>query len=180
MVKVKHVEIDAVDIEVRPFTPDDDVSLLTSLLHRAYAQLGEKGWKFKAVNQTDDVTRQRVAAGECYVAVAGGRLVGTVLYVPPLRTSGTPWLDRPDVASIHQLGVDPALQQSGLGTRLMKYAEARAAICGAREIALDTAEPATHLRDWYASRGYRPIKFAQWAHTNYRSIIMSKSLGAYA
>lgn len=59
----------------------------------------------------------------------------------------------------------------------MKYVEARAALCGATEIALDTAEPATHLRDWYASRGYRPIEFAQWAHTNYRSIIMSKSLG---
>jgi len=59
----------------------------------------------------------------------------------------------------------------------MKHTEARAAICGASEIALDTAEPATHLQDWYISRGYRPIEFAQWAHTNYRSIIMSKPLG---
>ncbi len=174
------MEIDITSVDVRLFTPDDDISTLTSLLHRAYAQLGEMGWQFKAVDQSDDVTRQRLDAGECYVAVAGGNLVGTVLYVPPPRTRGTPWLDRPDVASLHQLGVDPALQGSGLGTRLMKYAEARAANCGASEIALDTAEPATHLQDWYISRGYRPIEFAQWAHTNYRSIIMSKPLGESA
>lgn len=158
--------------------PEDDISLLTALLHRAYAQLGEMGWRFKAVNQTDDVTQQRVNAGECYVAVAGNWLLGTALYVPPQRTRGSPWLDRPDIASLHQLGVAPALQRSGLGTRLMECVEARAAICGAREIALDTAEPVTHLQAWYASRGYRPIEFAQWAHTNYRSVIMSKSLVA--
>lgn len=172
--------IDTAAIEIRLFTADDDIRPLTALLHRAYAQLGEMGWKFKAVDQTDDVTRRRVDAGECYVAIAGGSLVGTVLYVPPLRTRGSPWLDRPDIASLHQLGVEPALQRSGLGTRLMECAEARAAVCGAKEIALDTAEPATHLQAWYASRGYRPIEFAQWAHTNYRSVIMSKPLDASA
>lgn len=170
--------IDADAVEIRLFAPDDDVSSLTALLHRAYATLGAKGLKFKAVDQSDDVTRHRMAAGECYVAIVGTTLVGTVLFIPPLRTAGTPWLDRPDVASLHQLGVEPSLQRSGLGARLMAWAEARAAACGAKEIALDTAEPATHLQAWYASRGYRPIEFAKWAHTNYRSIIMSKALGA--
>ncbi len=172
------MEIGSAPIEIRRYTSDDDVPALTALLHRAYAQLAQMGWKFKAVDQTDDVTRQRMATGECYVAVAEGVLVGTVLYIPPQRTRGTPWLDRSDVAGLHQLGVEPCLQGSGLGTRLMEYAEARAAACGAKEIALDTAEPAAHLRKWYASRGYRPIEFAQWAHTNYRSIVMSKALDA--
>jgi len=170
--------IDPSIIEIRRFTADDDIHALTVLLHRAYARLGEMGLKFKAVDQNDDVTRYRVAAGECYVAVAGSTLVGTVLYIPPRQTKGTPWLDRPDIASLHQLGVEPDLQRSGLGTRLMEYVEARAVVCGAKEIALDTAEPATHLQAWYASRGYRPIEFAQWGHTNYRSVIMSKVLGA--
>ncbi|WP_454673841.1 GNAT family N-acetyltransferase [Achromobacter pestifer] len=171
------MDINPASIEIRRFTPDDEVGSLTALLHRAYAQLGAMGLKFKAVDQSDAVTRSRMAAGECYVAVAGTTLLGTVLYIPPLRTAGTPWLDRPDIASLHQLGVEPSLQRSGLGTRLMEWAEARAIACGAREIALDTAEPATHLQAWYASRGYRPIESAQWAHTNYRSIIMSKPLG---
>ena len=49
------MEIDITSVDVRLFTPDDDISTLTSLLHRAYAQLGEMGWQFKAVDQSDDV-----------------------------------------------------------------------------------------------------------------------------
>lgn len=56
----------------------------------------------------------------------------------------------------------------------MNLVEARAAETGAVEIALDTAEPATHLVAWYGRRGYRLIEHAQWGHTNYRSVIMSK------
>jgi hypothetical protein len=67
-----------------------------------------------------------------------------------------------------------------LGARLLDWVEARATGCGAGEIALDTAEPALHLRSWYASRGYRLIEFAQWTHANYRSAIMSKPLTAPA
>ena len=90
------------------------------------------------------------------------------------RTSGSPWLNQPHVASIGQFAVAPEQQAVGLGARLMDLAEARAAETGATEIALDTAEPATHLVEWYRRRGYRLIEHAQWGHTNYRSVIMSK------
>lgn len=45
---------------------------------------------------------------------------------------------------------------------------------GINEIALDTAEPATHLVDWYTRRGYRFVQFVQWRDKTYRSKIMSK------
>jgi N-acetylglutamate synthase-like GNAT family acetyltransferase len=66
------------------------------------------------------------------------------------------------------------LSGTGTGARLMDLVEARAIETGAREIALDTAEPATHLVAWYGRRGFRLIEHAQWSHTNYRSVIMSK------
>jgi predicted N-acetyltransferase YhbS len=163
-------------MEIRLASAEDDISLLTALLHRAYAQLGNMGLRYKAVDQPDEVTLQRMSAGECYVALLDGTLVGTVLFKPMARTRGSPWLDRPDVASLGQLAVDPAIQKNGLGNRLMTFAETRALESGAREIALDTAEPAAHLRSWYTSRGYRFIEYAQWKHTNYRSVIMSKAL----
>lgn len=169
---------DLAAIDIRLATPEDDIGQLTRLLHRAYAELARMGWRFKAVDQSEDVTRQRMAAGECYLAIANGTMVGTVLFVPPEKTRGSPWLQRPEVAALHQLAVEPSLQKSGLGGRLIDTAEARALACGATEIALDTAEPAQHLRAWYASRGYRQIEYAQWSHTNYRSVIMSKALTA--
>jgi predicted N-acetyltransferase YhbS len=170
------MQFDPESIQIRLATQEDDIGQLTQMLHRAYAELGRLGWRFKAVDQSEDVTRQRMARGECYLAVTNGTIVGTVLFQPPDKASGSPWLDRPDVAALHQLAVEPALQRSGLGGRLVDWAEARALAFGAREIALDTAEPAQHLRAWYASRGYRQIEYAQWSHTNYRSVVMSKTL----
>jgi GNAT superfamily N-acetyltransferase len=96
------------------------------------------------------------------VAVTGEELVGTITLRPCDRTRGSPWLDRPDVASVGQFAVDPAFQRCGIGSRLLRFAEQRAAILGAAELALDTAEPAQNLIDFYAARGYRFIEHLQW------------------
>jgi len=163
---------------IRPLLPSDPIPELTALLHRAYARLAAMGLRYMATHQSDEVTRDRAASGECHVALLGGAIVGTILFRTAARTSGSPWLDREEVASLGQFAVSPDIQAQGLGARLMAVAERRAAETGAREIALDTAEPAAHLVAWYARRGYRPIEHAQWAHTNYRSVIMSRAVGA--
>jgi hypothetical protein len=52
----------------------------------------------------------------------------------------------------------------------------RARELGAREIALDTAEPATHLVSWYTRLGFRFVEHWQWSYTNYRSVVLSRAL----
>lgn len=164
-------------IELRRLGAADSIPDLTRLLHRAYARLASMGLRYMATHQPYEMTRERAASGECWVAVSAGALVGTILFKPAERTGGSPWLDRPEVASLAQFAVVPELQGGGLGARLMDLAERRAAETGAEEIALDTAEPAAHLVTWYGRRGYRLVEHAQWAHTNYRSVIMSKRVG---
>jgi predicted N-acetyltransferase YhbS len=165
------------DIAIRAFGPDDNIEELTALLHRSYAALGARGLNYTAVDQTADVTQSRIGKGICLVAVERGeRLVGTVLFQPSLTATGSPWLERPDVAHLGQFGVEPRLQKQGLGARLMDTVEMRARESNAKEIALDTAEPATHLIAWYSRRGYRFIEYAQWRGKTYRSVIMSKTL----
>jgi predicted N-acetyltransferase YhbS len=161
-------------IEVRRLGVADSIPGLTDLLHRAYARLATMGLHYMATHQSDEVTRERTSQGECYIALADREVVGTITFKPSDKTGGSPWLDRPEVASLAQFAVARELQTLGLGTRLMDLAEARAAATGAEEIALDTAEQATHLVAWYGRRGYRLIEHAQWSHTNYRSVIMSK------
>jgi len=163
-------------ISIRPLGPDDSVEALTDLLHRAYAVLGALGLNYTAVDQTAEVTRKRLARGVGLAAVdADGRILGTlVLY--PRGQGGSPWLSRPDVAHFGQFGVEPKLQKRGIGNRLMDAVEGMARGAGARELALDTAEPARHLIDWYSRRGYRSIEYAQWRGKHYRSVIMSKAL----
>lgn len=163
-------------IAIRPLLADDSLVELTDLLHRAYARLAEMGLRYMATHQSVEVTRTRVEQGRCFIALEGGAICGTIVFKDASQTRGCPWYDQPDVASIGQFGVEPGLQGKGLGRRLMAIAEELAQTSGAREIALDTAAPATHLVAWYARLGYRHIEHAQWPHTNYRSVIMSKPL----
>lgn len=161
---------------IRPLLASDSLAELTALLHAAYARLARMGLRYMATHQSETVTRERVEGGTCLVAVEGGRIVGTILFRSPEQTTGCPWYDRPEVASLGQFAVDPQIQARGIGIRLLREVERLGTVCRADEIALDTAEPATHLVDWYTRLGYRFAEHAQWAHTNYRSVILSRRL----
>jgi GNAT superfamily N-acetyltransferase len=132
------------------------------------------GLRYLATHQSEAVTRDRAEEGECYVAVAEGKIVGTICFRAPSESGGSPWYDRSDVASLGQFCVDPEFQGRGIGTRLLNLAEERARECGAAEIALDTSEDALHLIELYAANGYRVVEWVKWEEVNYRSVIMSK------
>ncbi len=166
------------DIFVRPLSANDSIAELTHLLHAAYAQLAALGFNYTAVDQSEAVTRERIAQGECYVAAADGALVGTILFTTPDQTHGSPWLGKADVCEFHQFGVLPRYQGSGIGSRLLDHVENRARALSATEIAFNTSEGAHQLIGWYVRRGYRHIEHIQWEGKTYRSVIMSKTLQA--
>lgn len=169
-------------ILLRPLAPTDSLEALTALLHRAYAPLGAAGMNFTAVDQTVEKTRERAGRGQCFVAVQGEHIVGTVtvdgMFDPNLHrwARATPWFFRADVAHLHQYAVDPELQRSGIGGRLMRACEDWARKQGHRALALDTAMPATHLRQRYQLAGFRDVADVQWGGKTYRSVIMVKPL----
>ena len=159
---------------IRELASTDSITDMTRLLHAAYARLGGMGFNYTAVDQTEDVTRSRIARGRCLVAVDAGALVGTIMVHPPGRSAGCPCYERPDVATIGQFGVLPGRQGTGTGTRLLRRAEELALASGAAELALDTSEGADHLIAWYEREGFRFVEYAQWEGKTYRSVIMSK------
>ncbi|OJY78599.1 MULTISPECIES: GNAT family N-acetyltransferase [unclassified Rhizobium] len=161
---------------IRPWMETDSINEMTVLLHRAYGGLARMGLRFMATHQKDEITAKRIAEGQCFVGIIDGRICGTILFKNASQTRGCAWYDKPEVSSIAQFGVEPDLQAKGLGRQLIAFAEKQAIASGARELSLDTAEPATHLVDWYTRLGYRFIGHEQWSHTNYRSIMLSKTL----
>lgn len=166
-------------ITLREFSVENDsLNELTTLLHRSYGSLAQMGLRFLATYQDEATTLERISEGECYVALVEDRLVGTVVFRSAAKTSGSPWFDRQDVSSFGQFAVEPEFQGGGIGSALLDLVEQRARDTGAKEIALDTAEPAEHLIQMYASKGYRFIEHVQWGVTNYRSVVMSKALGS--
>ncbi len=171
---------------VRPIAPSDSLEALTALLHRAYAPLGAKGLNYTAVDQRVDDTARRFASGHGFVAEQDGVIVGTVVVNGPLDADEKPdaracaWYLRRDVAHLHQLGVEPAAQGQGTGPALIAACERWAVDQGFRAMALDTAMPATHLRQRYAALGYADVGDVQWSGKRYRTVIMVKPLSGDA
>lgn len=174
-------------VTIRPLEPSDSLEQLTALLHAAYASLAAQGWNFTAVDQRVEVTRQRVATGQVFVAVRQDRLVGTVTISPPKQADagylGDPvpaCFSQPCHALLAQLGVHPDERGQRLAERLMDTAEAWALSRGYTHVALDTAQPAEHLQRRYARRGYAHVGEVQWRGKTYRSVLMLKPLNSPA
>jgi GNAT superfamily N-acetyltransferase len=163
-------------IVIRDWQPTDDVAALTDLLHQAYGQLARAGFRYLATYQDEATTRRRLASGHPFVAVLDGRIVGTVTLLPPRLDDPCELYRQPGVFSFGQFGVRPDLQRGGIGRLLVDHVETAARALGATQLALDTAEGATHLVQWYERLGFRFVQHVQWDVTNYRSVVMSKPL----
>ena len=137
------------------------------------------GFNYTGTYQDDQTTRERAAGGECYVMVEGARIIATVMLYAPGPVPGADqdsWYQRPGVARCGQFAVEPELQGVGRGSRLMDVVEQRARAIGASELALDTAEGASHLIRYYTNREYRFIEYIQHQGKTYRSALLSKTL----
>lgn len=162
--------------EFRRLGSGDSWEELTGLLHRAYAALGAMGFNYTAVDQPVERTRERASDGECYVAVEGKRIVATATFGLVETMRRPPEYARPGMAYFTQFAVEPEFQGTGLGSRLLRHVENKARERRAAEIALDTAEGATHLVRYYASRGYTPAGHVKRAGKSYRSVVLRKPL----
>lgn len=181
---------------IRRITPADAINEITRLLHRAYRPQVEMGLAPLAGRQGDDITADRAAHSECWLAtiprepnakVPGtgeptpalwgpARIVGVILFEEVEQATFPPFFLKPHVAHFAQFGVDPDVQGLGIGRLLLDKVEARARENGAVELACSMAEPDRKLFDFYARRGFRLIEHWQWPYTNYRSCIISKPL----
>lgn len=163
-------------VDIRPLREEDEIPAITVLLHSAYAPLASMGFHYLASHQDDGMTLHRLRAGWAFVGVLSGQIVATVTLRASDPDSPCEWYRNPRVFTFGQFAVRPDLQRQGLGHNLMQRLEHEAANRGAEELALDTSEGATHLCGWYSSLGYRFIQHISWDDTNYRSVVLSKSL----
>ncbi len=164
---------------LRRFDPASDLDLLdaiTGLLHAAYRPLLEDGLKYLATHQTSDITLDRLTAGESYLGFVGPDMVATITLEPKIEKAECDWFRRPGVFKFAQFGVHPDHKGTGIGSHIMDRIEDRARELGAAELAIDTSEHAHRLIDMYLRRGYRHVDEMDWAMTNYKSVVLSKTL----
>ncbi|PKK88655.1 MAG: GNAT family N-acetyltransferase [Candidatus Wallbacteria bacterium HGW-Wallbacteria-1] len=164
------------EIIYRLLEPSDSIAEITDLVHRAYAFLADMGLNFWATHQSEDDTASRLSRGKTWLALCRGRIIGTITLANAWETDGCSWYDKEEVTSFGQFAVDPQFQSQGVGSRLLSLAEEGAREAGIAHLALDTAESATHLIDYYRARGYEIVDRVDWEGTNYISVVMSKAL----
>ena len=165
-------------IRLRRFVPED-ATALTEFLHRAYAELGAEGLNFTAVDQSEATTLHRASSGLCLLAEDDGELIGTATFaLPPSATIRRmfPAADRPDMAWLGQLGVDPATRGAGVASALWAEGLAWAVTEGARSIGVDTAIPATNLLSIYRGWGFEPAGEVHWEGKTYDSAVLLRPL----
>lgn len=135
---------------------------------------------FTATDQQEEVTRERIEEGECWIVETRGQLLGTAVLVLESKDESDPRFYREKgVAHFGQFATDPSYQRLGVGSFLLGHLEQRARELGAVFLALDTAEPAFHLVSYYSKRGYEQVDRHQWPGKSYPSLIMAKGLRSH-
>jgi uncharacterized damage-inducible protein DinB/GNAT superfamily N-acetyltransferase len=166
-------------IDIRLLAVRDSLQALTGLLHRAYAPLAARGMNFSAATQSAEVTAQRVAEGQCFVAVRDREIVGTVTVCGPEdapEKPSVPWFSERNTAHVHQLAVAPEAQRFGVGARLVQRCEAWARDNGYRSMVSGAAVGADELLAMFRRLGYTEVGQVQGPGRTYRSVILRKSL----
>lgn len=161
--------------EIREYRSTDSIDEITNLLHNAYGALLKLGFRYVATHQTPEITRERIARGTCYIAQQDGRIIGTICLYRNSDGSSKHYAT-PGVFHFGQFAVEPTCQGQGIGRALLAHVEEQAKMQGATHLALDTAEGATHLVNFYSRHGFSVVEQVDWSETNYLSVIMSKPL----
>jgi predicted N-acetyltransferase YhbS len=142
----------SVDVDVAVARPADfpEVAALNVAAYAEFrARIGEEAWaRMLASLESVDAL---AAAGVVLVAREGGRLLGSVAYLPAGRTA--PPLPR-DWASVRTLAVAPWARGRGVGEALVHACIARARAGGAAVLGLYTTEMMGSARALYARLGF--------------------------
>jgi ribosomal protein S18 acetylase RimI-like enzyme len=130
-------------ISVRRAQPSD-APALAALVNRAYAI--EKF--FVDGDRTDADEIQRVMSTGAFLVLEAKGALAAAVYVEAGPSGG---------GYIGMLSVDPALQGMGIGTRLVRIAEAMCEAMGATWVKLKIINLREELGRWYKSLGYREV-----------------------
>lgn len=124
------------EVDVRPMRPEDVSAALRIL----------EAWNMAPDPDRDDAERSEIVVENAFVAVSGGRIVGTA-----------GWFARSDdVAETASLAVDPDYRGLGIGYRLQAARLQAMRERGFSRVRTETDRPAT-IR-WYVEKfGYRKV-----------------------
>jgi GNAT superfamily N-acetyltransferase len=152
------------ELSIRLATPAD-VPVLRSVAAAAYLPYVPRIGRPPAPVDADYAGAVR--RGEAWLASSGDDVVGLIVLVPEL-------VPEPGYLLLENVAVLPPAQGSGVGTRLLAFAEQRAGELGLPEIRLYTNEAMTENLAYYPRRGYTETRRGE--EDGFRRVYFSKRL----
>jgi ribosomal protein S18 acetylase RimI-like enzyme len=140
-----------------------DVSVIGQIVEQAYRHYIPRVGKPPGPMLDDYAAR--VLEGVVWVIAEGSAVAGIIVLLP-----------RPEYLLLDNIAVAPARQGSGLGRRLLAFAEAEAVRRGYREIRLYTHRTMTENQRLYAAIGYEET--GRGTEAGYDRVFMRKRLAA--
>ncbi len=138
-------------ISVRRAVPTD-APALARLVNRAYEV--EASFVDGARTNADEIAAMIDRESSAFLVLEYDGGLGAAVYVER----------RGDAAYFGMLAVQPELQGMGLGTRMVRIAEAMGEAMGANEMTLKIVNLREDLGRWYKSLGYREVATAPYNH----------------
>jgi ribosomal protein S18 acetylase RimI-like enzyme len=138
-----------------------DVSVIGQIVEQAYRHYIPRIGKPPGPMLDDYAAR--VSEGVVWVIEEGSTIAGVVVLLP-----------RPEYLLLDNIAVAPARQGTGLGRRLLAFAEAEAVRRGYREIRLYTHRTMTENQRLYAAIGYEET--GRGTDAGYERVVMRKRL----
>ena len=138
-----------------------DVSVIGQIVEQAYRHYIPRVGKPPGPMLDDYAAR--VLEGVVWVIAEGSAVAGIIVLLP-----------RPEYLLLDNIAVAPARQGSGLGRRLLAFAEAEAVRRGYREIRLYTHRTMTENQRLYAAIGYEVV--GHGSEDGYERVFMRKQL----
>ena len=153
------------DVTIREATADD-AAALAAAYRDAYAANRELGFPAKAGSATPDEVAEWIRDHWVFVAEADGEVIGGVR------------IERADadVAKLSRLGVRERWKGEGIGTQLLKHAEAAARDADYTTMRLTTPDEHPFLPEFYHAHGYEVTGDYPLSFRDYDEVVMEKSL----
>jgi len=147
-------------MEIRRAT-DGDVAAIQAIVEAAYAVYVPRIGRAPAPVVAD--YQALVEAGEAWVGVSGGRVVGVLVIRP-----------RGDALELENVAVEPACQGRGYGGALIAFAERHARELGLPEVTLYTNEAMIENLRLYPRLGF--VETGRRVEDGYRRVFFRKAL----
>ena len=149
------------------------------LFQRAVEHLNASGIaQWDAVYPHASNVEEDIQKGQLYLMRADGRIAGVITlnqsFDPEYQKAKWTYQGN-DFAVIHRLCVSPDVQGRGVGTRIMRMAEAMLAENGIQSVRLDCFSQNSHSQRLYEKLGYRTVGEAVWRKGLF--YLMEKNIG---